>query len=353
MGNIFLYSAITAKIHAIQKNLLSIEDFHELADTKSVSDALSVLKRNPAYSPFFSSNDITQLHRAEIERILLISKFNDFSKLYRFANLKQRKFLQLYFMNYEISILKRCLRSCINKRALDINIDTFNDFFKKHSKLDFEALSKSKSISDFIDGLKGSIYYEPLYKLKNDSLLFDYELNIDLIYFKTVWKNKNLFLSKSEKDTISACLGTKLDLLNIQWIYRSKKYYSLPDTALYSLLIPTHYRLNEKEIKDMVESSDLTSFYEVLDKTYYGKIEKNLFLEKPTLESLAFLVLSKIHKLRAKKDPYSIACINSYLYHKEDEIRKIINIIESVRYSIPKEKIMYNILQNNKRRTLA
>ena len=50
-----------------------------------------------------------ELHRGDIEKVLRQSVYHDFAKLYSFANLKQRQFLSMYFMRYEIYFLKVCL----------------------------------------------------------------------------------------------------------------------------------------------------------------------------------------------------------------------------------------------------
>ena len=117
--------------------------------------------------------------------------------------------------------------------------------------MDFENLIRADSVAGFLESIRASIYYEPLEALyKNgDAVIFDYELCIDLLYFKTVWKIKDRLVSKINRRLMEAFFGTRLDLLNLQWIYRSKKYYSLSQAQLYSMLIPDYYKLKESEIK--------------------------------------------------------------------------------------------------------
>ena len=38
--------------------------------------------------------------------------------------------------------------------------------------------------------------------------------------------------------------GSKIDLLNIQWIYRAKKDYNMKPADIYLMLIPIHYKLS-------------------------------------------------------------------------------------------------------------
>ena len=40
----------------------------------------------------------------------------------------------------------------------------------------------------------------------------------------------------------------------------------------------------------------------------------------------------------ARKDPYSVAVLYSYLYHKEHEVNRLTIAIECVRYGIPAEE---------------
>ncbi len=176
---------------------------------------------------------------------------------------------------------------------------------------------------------------------------------MDILYFKLIWKEKNKFLSKKEAKIITETFGTKIDILNIQWVYRSKKYYNLPNTSIYLLLIPNYYRLHEKEIKSMVEAPDMEGFETAFDETYYGKLENKLFKEKPNLEALYAAVLYKIYKLTASRDPYSIATINTYLFNTENEIEYIVTIIESIRYGLKPDEIINDILKFDTRRSFA
>ena len=115
MQKLIAYSAISTKIRAMQGKLLTDSDFKEIAESSSVTEALTVLEKHSPYANAFQGTDPETLHRKDIERILLTQKYSDFAKLYRFANTKQRKFLELYFMHYEIAILKRALRECFNQ----------------------------------------------------------------------------------------------------------------------------------------------------------------------------------------------------------------------------------------------
>jgi ATP synthase, subunit C len=117
------------------------------------------------------------------------------------------------------------------------------------------------------------------------------------------------------------------------------------------LLIPLYYKLHAPEIKALVEAGTQEEFEAVLQSTYYGKLEAKLFTDNFDLEKLYSAVLSKIYQMTAKNNPYSIALINSYLFHKEGEINRIVSTIEAVRYGLPADQIMSDILKQNSRRS--
>ena len=210
MTSLIEYSAINTKIKAMQSRLLNLNDYKSLAESANVAEAVSKLQYYKNYSVFFKDFPNDKLHRSYIEKLLIKSKFNDFGKLYKFADLKQKRFLNLYFMSYETELLKRCLRNCLSYRPLDIDLSEHKTFFNRHSKVDFESLIKADSINSFLDSISKSIYYAPLeavYKSSHSSI-FNYELCIDILYFKTVWKSKDKMYSKMNVKILEKFFGT-------------------------------------------------------------------------------------------------------------------------------------------------
>ena len=217
MSGLLAYSGIATKVKSMQSKLLSDDKLRERAALENVPEALEYLKRQPAYEDLFSDVDDQSFHRSAIEQRLLLSKYRDFTKLYRFSRVSQRKFLDLYFLHYEIAILKRCLRCVLDHRNPDLDLSLFQEFFEKHSHLNLMALSSAQTIQDFVSNLGGTVFYDLLADLAETpgTTLFDYELKMDLLYFKTMWKQAS-YLSKKEAEILTQCFGSKLDLLNIQ-----------------------------------------------------------------------------------------------------------------------------------------
>lgn len=336
MDGLITYSGITTKVKAMERWRLRERQFEEMSSLGSVPEAVGYLKQFLPYREIFEGVDSGKLHRGLIEQLLNLSQYRDFARLYKFANIKQRHFLDLYFMHYEISIIKTCLRNAAGHRDQRQDLSLFEDFFKRHSRLDLMALSQTRTMEEFISSLRGSPYYGSLNAMlqKGKVTLPACETALDMVYFRTMWKIKNRYLPKKEQKILTQCFGARLDMLNLQWLCRAKKYYALSPGEIYACLIPIQLHLTRKEISQMVEAEGLPKLYSLIERCWYGRLGKIPMDKAPNMDRLADAVIDKIYGRTSRKEPYSIAILNSYLYLKEREIRRIINTIEKIRYGV-------------------
>ena len=336
------YSGITTKVRAMESRLLKPEQFRELAEQEDVRSAADYLKEQPAYAEVFDGLDDTKLHRGYIEQILTQSEYQDFTRLYRFSSMKQRKFLDLYFKHYEVEVIKKLLRHMLGGREGQTDLSMFQGFFEKHSELDLETLCRAKNFSEFTEALEGTVYGKLLSQMqeKGQTGLFDCELKLDLFYFQLLWKLRNKLLSKTERKILDDCFGSRLDLLNIQWICRARSFYRLSQAEIYALLIPVHYRLRADKVKLLVEAEDDAKFFAVLRETPYGKQEEIQTGQMPDIQLLSNQMLNRIYGRTGHRYPHSPAVLDSYLYRKELEMRKIVTALEGIRYGLPASEIM-------------
>ena len=345
MGNLITYSAIAAKLAAMRGHFLTDDKFSVLSGMESVSAAVEYLKNDPAYANVFSDIENGELHRSRIEELLWHSLYDDFSRLYQFANGTQRKFLDLYFLHFEIDVMKRCLRDAVSGKRSELNFKSFEPFFRKHSRLDFTALTESSTLNEFLESIQNTPYYEPLKALGDQGVtsLFEFESMLDTLYFIRFWKSLKDRLSEDDQTAIADCAGEKIDLLNLEWLARAKRHYKLSADAIMELLIPIWYRLKKSQARELAEASSIEEFDRILKGTRYGnRIFRTSGEQQENLEfhSLFRALLDAVYSKSERKDPYSAAALNSYFYFKEEEIRKIITTIEGIRYSLGSPEIL-------------
>ncbi len=335
-----LNSATPTKIRAMQAKLLQADDFAGLSAAENLRDMVQLLDEYESYHSVFQGLNPDAARRQDLEKILYRKLLYDYDKIYRFSGGRFRKFLQLYFMHFEISMLKRFLRDCVNARSSRDTWEVFGTYFRKYSKLPFESLVDCMDITAFIYALQGSIYHLPLSKIEEGSPLFAYESAMDLLYFKTVCESIKRCFGKKELLWLKRILGTKIDLLNIQWIYRAKKYYQMDDLQLYRLLIPLFYHVKSEDVKALVRAASMEDFEQLLQISYYGRLRKKKFADSPNPEAFADALLSHLLMQASKEEPKSVLLLYAYLFRREVEIERLIRLIESIRYGIPKKGLL-------------
>ena len=186
MGGVLSYSGLSTKIRAMQSRLTTMDQFEEILQLSDVTQVAAYLKRMPEYSSRWDALDENTLHRGQIEKLLKKSIFQNFSRIYHFANPEQRKFLDLYSKRYEIRVLKEVMTNIFDHRDTDpVDVSPYREFFRLHSNIDVDRITTCSTMEELISCLKGNEFYIPLSKIQEHetALLFDYGMALDLYYF--------------------------------------------------------------------------------------------------------------------------------------------------------------------------
>ncbi|MFV0364494.1 MAG: V0D/AC39 family V-type ATPase subunit [Suipraeoptans sp.] len=342
MSGVMSYSGITTKIKAMQAKLLRESDYENIANMKSVTEVIDFLREQPAYSALINSMDTSLYHRKNVEKLLIESLYDDYTRVFKFAGSEQKKFMKYYIKRYEADLINYCLRIVFNHYDWPFDLDYKRDFFNKYSQLSIDKLITSKNIGELVENLKDTEYYSPLKKVydSGSATLFDYDLTLDLYSYTTIWKSRKRILKNDELSFFTKDVGTAIDLMNLQWIYRAKRFYNLMPADIYSVTIPIQYRLKVNDYKALVESAGIDDFLAKLGNTYYDK--RYHFTESKTLEQLYKECMFNLYISDRRNNPYSIASINTYFFLKENEIDKLTTALECIRYGLaPRETLGY------------
>ena len=338
MSGMFAYSAVAAKMRAMSGKLVKKKEYEQMAALGSVAEVVNYLKKYPSYQKIFASESEFDIHRGRVEALFQKAIYADFAKIYAFSGLEQRKFLDIYYIKYEIAVLKNCLRMLFDKRDVSLDLSEFQDFFEKRSALDVVKLGSSESIEEFVENLRGSMFYSALKKLETSegATLFDYENALNLFYIKRMWNEFAKVMRNRDLKVIREIYGCEIELLNLDWIYRAKKYYHMTPADIYAFIIPVHYKLHKDLFKQIVEASSIEEMETLLKKCYYAKFKEQM--DTSSIETICSELVEKIHNTASRKYPYSIICIETYLYKKAKEVDKLTTLIECVRYGLSVEE---------------
>lgn len=337
MGGLLAYSGIITKIKAMSKNLLMEDDYEKIISFGSVSEIITFLKEHEGYRDIFQNVDVG-IHRGDIEHELIHSLQLSYAKIFRFANIRQRKAIQIFFCRFEVAIIKLCLQGILKDES-GIDLSLFQDFFERHSKLDINAIMNQDTVEGLVEALKGTDYYRILKKVESiaEPTLFDYETRLDIYYFERVWKMKDKYLSKKENEAYTDIMGKNIDLLNLVWIYRFKTYFDTDNGKILRSIIPIHYKLSKEMVSQLVAAENASQLRELIAKGPYRKLfPEGITPEKLEAEYQKYLY--KVYRVWVRTNPISIIPIEYFLYLKERELDKLTTALECVRYRLPAER---------------
>lgn len=340
LGDLTKYGAIMAKVSVMKRGLLTRDDYIALINKRSVAELTSYLKNETSYGPVLETVNENDVHRGELERLMNNALIEDVVKLYRFDNGENQKFYTYVFIRAEIEILKLMLRRLSNDEA-DLGwAAEVPEFFRKHFTINLDLLSKSTTLKELLENLSGSRYESviaPLLSLKEHQNLLSVEMTLDMYYYSVVDKLKAELTDIEDRKLLDETVGSEVDMLNLLWIYRCKKYFDMPKELIYSFIIPNKYKLGKKTIMELVEAPSAEDFLEVVKRTPY----RNTFVREAGefFERSYKKFVYRMHQKKVKECPFSIESAISYLHFKEFEIDNLTSIIEGIRYGLSPDEI--------------
>jgi V/A-type H+-transporting ATPase subunit C len=184
-----------------------------------------------------------------------------------------------------------------------------------------------------------------LAKLNNKPGLssFDYEMSLDIYYFTKSWRLKDKILKGNNRKAFTQRMGTEIDLLNIMWIYRSKKMYDMTPAEIFTYLIPVSFKLTIAQLSRLVAAVTLDEFMSILITTRYKSFIA--FLKNGTMEREYVRIINKIYLINMTRYPASMTVVNYYLFRRDMEIGRLTSALECIRYGLDLKKKQEYILQ--------
>ena len=334
IGELIKYSAIASKIKSMEGKMLKAADYDALMHKHSVAEVAAYLKGQVEYHDLLREVNESTIHRDELELFLRVSLISDFAKLYRFAHADVRQFLSLFFVNFEIGVLKQIARSINTGQVFSKRLHAF---VQEHVSYRVETLSQAASLPALIQALNGSRFEKPLNQLaksRETVTIFDFEMTLDIYYYQLLSASVQKLLKGAEKKHMMELIGSEADMLNLMWIYRSRVKLELPPELVYSYIIPMYYHIRQGDILKMANAKSTDELLAMLRQTRYGALFSGEELETAYLRAF-----QKLCDAMLRSDPYSLASIQCYMWLKEIEFRNIISIIESIRYGLEPEEM--------------
>lgn len=327
------YPALNAKMKCMYSNNLSKEELEELLRQSNLKEAINFIK-----SKFpFLENLNEKMHRKELEQELNNLFIYDILKIFKYLNKSEIEILMQFLSKYELNCVKNVFRNVTtnrNSREYLKNIDNWtNKMFKN-----IDGINEITEETEFLELIKSEDYYkifEEYEEIIENAPLEEIEVKLDKFYFEKIYN-----LAKKYNKNLLYLIGTEIDLLNIIWIYRAKKYFKYSKNEIKEILIPINYKLSKKILEDLLNAEDFSDMKAVLSETKYRKV----FSSESKIEHDKNKYLYNINIKLFKTKLFDICTVFCNINLLDIEIKNIINIIEGIRYKLDKSEIQKKII---------
>lgn len=327
------YPNLNSKIKGMYAKRITKNDLEDLIKQNNLKNAILLLKSK---CDIFKNAD-ENIDRLEIESLLEKDQINDILKIQKLLDNKDKEIFEMFLLQYEI----KCVKSIFRKLFSD---DKTDDIIVQNVKMwtnalfnDIRGIETVQNFYEFFGAIKRMKYNKILkkYQEQENINVFEVENEIDKLYFETLYDTvKNEVNSKK-------IIGSEIDLLNVLWIFRIKKYYNFESEKINQILIKRYYKLKPNIIQKIIQTNSFEKIKEIMSKTIY----KSVFTEESSLEENIDKYLYEVNKKIFRNDITSIAYILAYVNMIEYENNDIINTIEGIRYNMDKTEILKRLVR--------
>ena len=311
--------SLNAKLKAMYAKKLKKDDLEDLMKQNSLTDAILVLKSKIPNLDNLSDN----AKRMELEAALDTILIYDIQKILKYLQGTNREIFEQYIIKYKIETIKKLYENLNISKMKNIQTNDWIEYIFTDLKILYTATNKEDFIDKIPDKNIKSIF-------KNSHTDFERENTLDKYYFENLLKTV-----KGKNKKIETLLNIRIDLLNILWTYRCKKYYGIfnPD-----ILIPHFYRINLNTIQRIESANTREDLNQALNDTIYQNMISN------DIESDIKKYVYKKSKKAFRSELLDLSMIISYFKILEIEKENIVTIIEGIRYKMSKQNIESKII---------
>ncbi len=331
-------NALLAKAHALYAKRLTNDDYSAMVECNSHNELFSYLKSNTAYGEHLEKLPSIQLSRARFENAMSQILLNRLSSLCRFEKMIGEKLYKYFITKNEIETIIYCSRHLNSSENTDLF--TIPSFYKKEQTVYGEEMQKAQSFEELVRYLKGSPYERTV----NAVLKTQGGLNLATLenalyqhlYNEAANQVKKSFKGKSREEILKY-FKTVSDMIMIESVIRLNQFYSTLPGAKANLYISPISEFNEKQIKALVDSSNVAEVLNVIQTTPYKKYFNDNDIHSVEQKTREILIKECTKQLRYSQNP--LVCMFCYSTLAENEIKNITHIIEGIKYKLSPDEI--------------
>ncbi len=341
MNQVGKYSFANAKIRAMLSQIISAEELVRLAEARDLHE-LSELLKGTAYRDLAAGLAGSNPDFLNFEKNTLSENLHSLWKIYRaLPGEPEKEFVLLLLQRFEIEQLKTVLR--IWHKRIPVDPAEYLAGEKIVFDIDYKAILNAQNVEEIIVMLDDFPYRKALIqakdKFKAKNSCFYLEAGLDRDYYTRLVEATEKF-SSMDREIARRVLGVEIDIENINWLIRLRKYYSLGMAEMLEWFIPGGMRIDKDTIRSFYASDGLPKVVESVSLGPYAKI-KEMFQDNANLiEGFLYeILLGEVRKCLAGF-PFTIGTVLAYSVLKRKETRNVVSLAYAKAYGWNKDTIL-------------
>jgi V/A-type H+-transporting ATPase subunit C len=330
-----------------------------MLDLISVNDIAAYLNKS-AYAQVLKDLSFERLRRSDLEFLLGVSILVEGLVFKHYASQREKILLDMWLEYFDIMLFKHLFRRKLGTvdwdprlaadkpdRALDVAADYHLTLVDK-DKLFLGSTLKDIIMSVKNDRLRADLFEAvPWYDnvsatqgLEFPKVGFNTGMILDRYYLDNLYAAVAGF-GGTEGRQLRMLVGARVDLMNIYWVYRARRFFNMSPEEALTLVVKARYRADFNLLTkvalaepDAVKGSlSGTPYASVFEVDIDDKVLREVEIERNVCRFL-FSAAQRVFM----SGLLGFQNVAAYLLLKELEIRDIIAIVESIRYGFDKNK---------------
>ncbi len=338
MQQLTKYAYANARVRAMLSRLLDAQQLNRLLECADIYEVYEELRSTP-YGEVFSRQGAQDLDLSEIERRLLKYDIGLYRETAQMLTRRERAFVLLLSERFEIEQLKVALRLWHRRSPLEAKEYLLLD--KMCHDIPFEKVVAAQTLEEVILLLDETPFKKPLLagrqRFKERNSLFYLEIALDVDYYQRLLEAADA-LSSTDRKVSHKLLGIEIDIVNINWLLRLRKYYALAMGEILDWVIPGGNTVDRDTVRSMYTSDGIGGVVETIALGPYQRLKELVDDNTHLLEQFLYEVLA--HQLRRTLAgfPFTIGTFIGYLILKHHESRQLVSLFYAKQYGFKRDE---------------
>lgn len=239
--------AYVVKAKAKLGKLPSKEICRDLLYEDSLERKLDIIRANKSEIPNIYS-------KKDVEIFLSNSLYDDLNSFLKFLKGEEKNFFIKYISKFELQLIQLIVQAILNEHLKDSL-----DIIKREKFSQNINVSKDDDFQTFVEKSKSTRYYRTLYPFLNenmekDSIIFLISNSLNKFYYRDLLEETKK-LPKNLGKELREFIGNKIDIFNIEMLFRLKNYFILNDYEIFNYLIEGGKYLKTEDLKKLSKLS--------------------------------------------------------------------------------------------------